>query len=243
VLTWAITRAASESSVLVDELVRAGLQALSVPCIERTLRPVAPWRPPGHRVILFTSVAAVEAVAAHLPACTPADIAALAPVTSAALALISPALKPTIESGEGVVSLAHAVLRALDSWSIRTASFWYPTSAAGFDAPEQHEAMAVLSSVGQVTRVAVYDVGAPSGLVDQLKQLPREVGVVFTSPSAVKHFISAHSQLGLTPSVKVAACWGASTRREAEAHFSHTHTLPRSQPLAVALRELEKTNG
>ena len=240
-MTWAITRAARESNALVDQLTTSGLLALALPCIERSSRPVSAWHPPGHRVIVLTSVAAVEAVSHELVASAPAQLAALSPHTSDALGRLD--LKASIESREGVLSLAQAIVRSLDALSIRAASFWYPTSAAGLDAPEQAEAIATLSPYGPVTRVAAYDVGAPSGLILQLRALPREVGVFFSSPSAVKHFIAAHEQLGLTPSVRLAACWGDSTRRAAQAHFSRTHLLPRARPLADALRELELSHG
>lgn len=241
VLTWAITRAARESNALVDQLTTQGLHALALPCIERSTRPVSAWRPPGQRVIVLTSVAAVEAVSHELVASAPAHLAALSPHTSAALAKLE--LTATIESSEGVVALAQAIARSLDGWNIRAASFWYPTSSAGHDAPEQAEAIAALTPYGPVTRVAAYDVAAPSGLIDQLRTLPREVGVLFSSPSAVKHFITAHEELGLTPSVRLAACWGDSTRRAAQAHFSRTHLLPRARNLADALRELELSHG
>lgn len=240
-LTWAITRAARESNALVEQLKTEGLSALSLPCIERSARPVPAWHPPGHRVIVLTSVAAVESISHELAASAPADLAALSPHTCDALSRFD--LKATIESGEGVVGLAQAIVRSLDARGVRAASFWYPTSSAGLDAPEQAEAISTLSGYGPVTRVTAYEVCAPSGLIDQLRTLPREAGVLFSSPSAVNHFISAHRQLGLTPSVRLAACWGDSTRRAAQAHFLHTHLLHRARPLADALRELERSHG
>ena len=190
---------------------------------------------------MLTSVAAVDAVKEQLGAAAPADLAALAPSTSNALKRLD--LKPSIESSDGVVALAEVVGRSLQARGIRSASFWYPTSAAGLDSLEQSEAIETLSRFGSVTRVAAYDVTAPSQLASQLRVLPREVGVLFSSPSAVRHFIEGHDRLGLIPSVRMAACWGASTHREAQAHFADTHLLPRFRPLAEALRELEISHG
>lgn len=231
VLTWAITRARDESKALVEQLSARGLRAVALPCIERTLRSLASWRPSGHRVVLLTSVAAVEAVKPVLEASLPADLAALAPSTVAALR----PYRATIESSEGVVALAREILESLRSRGIEQASVWYPTSSAGLDAAEQNEAIALL---GNVHRVVAYDVVAPVGLADQLRALtPLDLGLFFSSPSAVRHFVDA--SMGLALSVKEVACWGESTRREAQSHFAHAHSVSRTNPLHESLLALE----
>lgn len=236
-LTWAITRAASEATQVAGQLNEHGVRALVLPCIECAVRPVPAWHPAAARIVMLTSPAAVRAVAGVLSAVAPTHVAALAPSTVVALNWVS-SMPAEIQSTGGAVALAHAILRSMTAWGMPTASFWYPTSSAGLEAAEQNEAVALLRTRGEVTRVVAYDVMSPTGLADQLRALPPRVGVFFASPSAVKHFIGASQQLKIAPTVHVAACWGRSTYLEAQAHFQKTHLLSRAVPLVDALRSL-----
>lgn len=251
VLTWAITRAVDESRMLVDQLIGEGVRAVSLPCIERTVRALAPWKPEGHRVVLLTSVTAVEAVKPLLAIAMPLDVAVLSPTTREAFLVktetraVENASHPTItvESEEGVVALSHRILESLHARGITHAHFWYPTSSAGLEAQEQNEAIALLSRRGPVDRVIAYDVATPGSLIAQLREVPPQLGVVFSSPSAVRHFLGATRQLEQAPRVKLAACWGESTCRAASPYFPQTHLLSRTRPLAESLLALEKSHG
>lgn len=248
VLTWAITRAVDESRAVVEQLIARGVNAVSLPCIERSSRDVAPWRPDGHRVVLLTSVAAVESVRPVLCASAPCDVGVLAPKTREAFLMrfVTQEANPSpfcaealIDSSGGIVALAQRVLESLRTRGIVRASFWYPTSSEGLHTEQQRNAFGLLSPLGRVDRVIAYRLSEPPGLVDQLRRAPTRLGVVFTSPSAVKHFVSAARQLETAPRVTLAACWGESTLRAASPYFTEARLLSRTRPLAESLTALE----
>ncbi len=243
-LTWAVTRAAAESRQLVEQLHAEGLRAVSLPCIERVSLPVAPWVPDARaRLVMLTSVAAVEAVADQLPVLKSAEVAALGPTTANAVRALG--LEVAYESSGGVVALARMVVEALSArGALHQTACWYPTSAAGVESAEQHEAMGVLASLGSVARVEAYDVVAPRGLerrlVNQFVRAPAPTAVLFSSPTAVRHFSAAAQATGSAAVVPaLVACWGESTRALASRHFARSYLVPRSQPLAASLQALE----
>jgi uroporphyrinogen-III synthase len=234
---WAITRARDEAERVVTELRAQELSAFPLPCIERVALPVEPFTVAGHRVVLFTSVGAVEAAVGALAASQPIEVAALAPVTSAALGRQH--IIPTIEASGGVVALAQAVCESLQQRRISQPRFWYPTSDVGLAGADQSEAVRLLEGLGPVTRTVAYQTRAPESLPADLLALPPVYGVFFASPSAVTNFYAAGPRL--TP--RRVVCWGASTLREASRYDATAVVAPRDRPLADTLKALENPHG
>lgn len=231
-LPWAITRSDADARRVVQELRGSGLEAFALPCIERVLRAVPPWRPEGHRVVLLTSAGAVEAVHQTLASTEPNDLAAIAPTTSQALRELG--FRPTVEGFAGVVQLAQAVEARLHRRGIIDPVFWYPSSDAGGSSAEQQEAVRRLELLGPVTRPVVYEMRAPATLEADVATLPSRYGVFFASPSAVSNFFSARPR---TPARVV--CWGESTWQAARAVFPAAELADRSRPLTEALTPQE----
>lgn len=236
VLTWAITRARLEAEALADELSSAGVRAFALPCIEREACELEPWTAAGHRVGFFTSAGAVEVVGERLHSLRFDALAALAPTTRDALKRHG--LHSTIEAAAGALELARATVRHLAAQPSPIA-FWYPTSDHGVTQAEQADALERLSTIGSVTRALAYRTRAPATLPGQLEALPRDYGVVFTSPSTVLHFTTARPARAPTR----VACWGASTLSAARAHFPDAFALDRARPLAASLLDLENRHA
>lgn len=227
VLPWAITRADVDARRVVNELRAAGVHAFALPCIEPVLRPVPRWSPEGHRVVVLTSTGAVEAVRLALASAAPHDLAAIAPTTSQALRELG--FRPTVEGFSGVVPLAEAIEQHLRRRRVTDAVFWYPSSDAGTQSAEQHEAVRRLELLGPVTRPIVYEMRAPATLEADIAALPPRYGVFFASPSAVSHFVAARP----VPPERV-VCWGESTLHAARAAFPQAVQADRARPLTEA---------
>lgn len=223
-----ITRAEPDAARVCDELRLAGIDARAIPCIERVPRDVPSWRPSGHRVVLFTSVATVEVVGPRLWVVAPHEVAALAPATATALGAMG--CRVTIESTAGVGELVTRIEEQLHRRAIVDPAFWYPTSDAGLETDEQRAAVERLSRLGPVTRTVVYETRAPSALAQHLAQLSGPFGVVFASPSSVENFVAASA-----PAPARVVCWGHSTLTAARRFFSTAVEHDRSRPLAVTL--------
>ncbi len=234
---WAITRARDEAGRVVTELLAHGLSAFALPCIERIALPVEPFTGPGHRVVLFTSIGAVEAAGAALTRSQPIEVAALAPITAAALGRLH--VQPAIEASGGVVALAQAVCESLQRRGVEQPCFWYPTSDVGLEGADQADAVRLLERLGPVTRTVAYQTRAPASLPADLLALPAGYGVFFASPSAVTNFYAAGP--GLPP--RRVVCWGTSTLREASRYDATAVVAPRDRPLADTLKALENAHG
>ncbi len=235
VLPWVITRAEPDAGRVCDELRRAGVEALPVPCIERVPCEVPAWRPDGHRVVLLTSVATVEVVGPRLRLSAPDELAALAPASAAALSSLG--YRATIESHGGVLELAARIEDRLRERSIGEPLFWYPTSDAGLSTEEQRAAVRRLEALGPVTRTAVYETRRPESLDRQLARLAPPFGVVFASPSAVENFFATRAAVP-----ERVVCWGHSTFTAARRFFDRAIEHDRAHPLADTLTQ-ESTHG
>jgi uroporphyrinogen-III synthase len=233
VLPWAITRASVDANRVAAELRSAGLDAFALPCIERHARPIEPWTATGFRVGFFTSVGAVDMVASALEKLPFELIAAITPATKEAL--VRQGRTVGVEAAGGALELAEATVHSLNTFNKGPIAFWYPTSDLGERRDEQEQAIRCLEQIGVVTRVVAYETRAPSSLHDAVKALPREYGVVFTSPSTVEHFVAARPPIA---PLRV-ACWGASTLAAARPFFSAALELERGRPLSESLAALE----
>lgn len=193
-MKWVITRAQPDADADAQALRDAGFDAIAVPCIERVPLPWPAWSPAARpRVVFVTSPFAAKQLIAAWP--IDADVAAMAPITSAKLRAAG--VPVAIEAEGGAVALAHAVVRA------KPAAILYPTSDAGMRQEEQDDALALLEACAAVTRAAVYATQPPPGLV-----VPRGEAYVFMSPSAVENALAAGD---LHP--QAVACIGHSTHR------------------------------
>ena len=226
--TWLITREADDAREEREAWSARGIESVSVPCVE-TLSLPWPWTSEDETnlLTLFTSRRAVSSwLAAGKPKL--GAVAALAPATSEALE--SEGIKPVVTAEGGVIALAQSVLAW---WSARGCPLMrvhYPTSNAGLHAPEQAEALRLLSKLVEVDRQLAYEVRAPEGLKGTLElALQRDWAVTFSSPSAVHHFLSAGAALTRAPAEVV--CRGGSTLR------AWNSARPAGWPEAVSSRE------
>lgn len=215
---WVITREADDGRSLVDQLVVRGADARLLPCIERNARPWPAELLPataGRTVVFVTSAFAARLVVDHGARARwseHVDIAAVVPATADVFARAG--LPVVVHAAGGSVALAHAVVD--DAARAPIARILYPTSDAGLDAPEQAQALALLQTVSpDVRRGAVYGTAPPPDLARDLRRLPRPLGAVFFSPSAVDAFVDAWGDVaGDGAFVDVCAvCSGASTAR------------------------------
>jgi uroporphyrinogen-III synthase len=209
VATWLITREAEDARDERDTLEARGLQVVCVPCVETSSLPW-PWPDAGDEVVTFFT--SRRAVTSWLEAGRPSlgAVAAVAPATAEALEAAG--VKPEVREAGGVVALAQAVLSWWRARGCPRTRVHYPTSNAGLHAPEQSEALRLLSKLVEVDRQLAYEVRAPEGLQQQLEAAARGAwAVTFSSPSAVHHFFSAGARIAHPP-VEV-QCRGGSTRR------------------------------
>lgn len=213
-MTWLITREADDVSADRALHLARGMAPVSVPCVE-TVSIEWPWAraplPEGKLVTLFTSRRSVEAwrVAGKPPL---GEAAAIAPVTSELLR--AEGVTPVVVAKGGVIALTQAVLAWWQAQGAPRTLVRYPTSNAGIHAPEQVQAMRILSKLVEVDRQLAYEVRAPEGLKASLERAIAdggEWGVSFASPSAVNNFFSAGATFAQPP--RQVDCRGGSTRR------------------------------
>ena len=136
------------------------------------------------------------------------------------------------------MALAHAAVAEASREPIRRVL--YPTSDVGLHTPEQARTMALLSTVtDDVRRAAVYATGPAPGLRERALALPRDVGLVFFSPSAVDAFLDA-----VIPEVSeraLALCLGDSTARAWDSRApSHALRIARADALPDAILSLTR---
>lgn len=211
-LTWLITREAEDASAERDALLARGHAPVVVPCVE-TVSLEWPWAhaatPSARLVTLFTSRRSVEAwVAAGKPAL--GEVAAIAPAT--AEALLAEGVAPTVSASGGVLALSQQVLAWWQAQGAPRTTLRYPTSNAGLHAPEQVQAVRILSKLLEVDRQLAYEVRAPDGLKAALERAAvGDWAVSFSSPSAVNHFFSVGAAFTAPP--RQVECRGGSTRR------------------------------
>ena len=228
-VVWNITRAADEADALARELEAQGLRARSLPCIERRW---LGWPDiPAGALLFLTSTAALP-----IP-----DEARSNPV--AALAKVAEVLRREgravlVDSSGGVVSLASALAELWGSGAARERPrVLYPASDLAPREPEHLEAVARLARVADVTCHAAYRVVPPEALAQSLSALGADSGLVFFSPSAVRHFLAAAAN---TPAPRAVVVHGASTQRawdEARPRdWPGATEHAREQPLADTLR-------
>lgn len=211
-LTWLVTREADDASAEGAALRARGHAPVVVPCVE-TVMLEWPWAnaaaPKGRLLTLFTSRRAVEAwVSAGKPLV--GEVAAIAPST--ADALVAEGVTPVVAAVGGVLALAQQVLAWWQAQGAPRTTLRYPTSNAGLHAPEQVQAVRILSKLVEVDRQLAYEVRAPDGLKAALEiAAVGDWAVSFSSPSAVNHFFSVGA--GFTAPPKQVECRGGSTRR------------------------------
>ena len=226
--TWLITREADDAREEREAWSARGVSTASVPCVETISLPW-PWTGAAatNLLTLFTSRRAVSSwLAAGKPKL--GAVAALAPATSDALAAAG--IKPVVTAEGGVIALAQNVLAWWSAQGCPPTQVHYPTSNAGLHAPEQAEALRLLSKLVEVDRRLAYEVRAPEGLKASLeRELQGDWAVTFASPSAVHHFLSAGAALARAP-VEV-VCRGGSTLR------AWNSARPAGWPEAVSSRE------
>lgn len=208
--TWLITREADDAREEREAWSARGVNTVSVPCVE-TLSLPWPWAggEEAHRVTFFTSRRAVASwIAAGKPPL--GAVAALAPATAEALR--AEGVTPTVTADGGVIALARNLLAWWSARGCPPTQVHYPTSNAGLHAPEQAEALRLLSKLVEVDRQLAYEVRAPEGLKAALERaVEGDWAISFSSPSAVHHFLAAGAALARPPAE--VACRGGSTRR------------------------------
>lgn len=196
---WVCTREADDARTERSLLEARGYQVVSVPCLTTRFRRW-PWRDP-HALTLFTSKRAVEAWRrAGRPALS--QVAALARGTASALG--REGITPQVTSEGGSAQLAQAVLAHGPFTQVR-----YPTSNVALSSPEQLAAVRLLEQHGRVDRQVVYEVHAPPELARRLTEAIDGAWIAsFSSPSAVRHFLSSGARL---PAPSRVVCLGLST--------------------------------
>jgi uroporphyrinogen-III synthase len=219
VVTWIFTREAADSADACATLAARGLAVRSVPCVEFGDLPWPTWRGEGRRPVMFLtskrSARRFAECAWPSSATEPGLVAALGPVTTDFLA--QRRVRVDLTAHGGVVPLAAQVRTTWESFGRPAWAIRYPTSTLGLDAPEQHEALELLSQVGPVQREAVYETRAPAGLAQALRAMTHSAwSVTFSSPSAVTAFLRNLSPDALPPGHVV--CLGGSTQRAWNQH-------------------------
>ncbi len=203
---WLITREFADARVECARLAAVGLSGQPFPCIET--RPLPwPWLDaPPDAWTMFTSANAVESwISSPQP-----SLGTIAATRSAATRLRKAGIEVELEINGGTVALANALLRHA-RWSDSAPQprvVRYPTSKLGMKGEDQNETVRLLRPA-RVERKAAYDVFEPTML--RATPLPEEYAVVFFSPSAVIHFLTAK---GSERAPRHVVCSGFSTFRE-----------------------------
>jgi uroporphyrinogen-III synthase len=238
---WLLTRAREECAETLAALTERGIDARPLPCIERVAlswpRALVP-APEGRTLAFVTSPFAARIVIDHTePAWRRAVVfGAIAPATVSVLERAG--LSVPVQAHGGAEALAHAVVVEASREPLRRVL--YPTSDVGLRTPEQARALAVLSTVtDDLRRAAVYETRGSTGLREAVRTLPREIGLVFFSPSAVDAFLDAtHGAPSMHPR---ALCVGASTARAWNARASApARTLARDESLLDAITSIHR---
>lgn len=221
--TWFITREKEDAEADCAALRLRGLDAVPMPCVVTQLLPW-PWADAENDTMtVFTSRRAVDSwlqTNTHL-----ARVAATAPATSKMLERSG--IHVQLETEGGAIALAEAILA-----SRRPARIRYPTSNLGLESIEQNVAVNMLAEI-PVDRQLAYQVNAPTDLPRATAALARApYGLVFASPSAVRHFLP-HATTA--PPARHVVCFGQSTQRAWE------RTRPAQWPAAVFTRDLHAT--
>lgn len=228
-VVWNITRAADDADAMARELEAQGVPARSLPCIARE-HLAWPAVPPG--ALLFLTSAAV------LPLPDDARENPIAALGRVAAALRRAGREVLVDSDGGVVSLASRLADLFTATALNErVRVLYPTSDLAHEQLEHTEALHRLARFADVCVHAVYRVVPPSQLERALLGLRPESGLVFFSPSAVKHFFAAAAHL---PPPRAVVTHGASTLRawsEARPHgWPDAVAHARELPLADTLR-------
>jgi uroporphyrinogen-III synthase len=211
---WVLTRARAESHELSRAMRAAGLATRVLPCIERTRRafPAWPW-PAGDNVpfVFVTSPYAAGCVPWKRLLARSVRVAALEPKSVEVLRGLGVPVEVTARGG--TVALAKALTRYRRAFLLpRDLDIVYPTSTLGTDEREQQASRRLLARLGRVSAPVCYATAAPRGLAAAVRKLPaRPLGLVFASPSAVKHFDAARKQAKVRPEVRAVVCLGLST--------------------------------
>lgn len=209
---WVVTRPLAEAKALVRALKAEGAKAKALPCIEREKLSFPKW-PSADRGLPFLFVTSPFAAE-----CVPwrkmrgVLVAALMPKSVEVVEAKGGVCAVTAKGG--AVALAEAVAEHARIERSSRLDVLYPTSDLGGSEPEQQKARKVLATVGQVTAPVVYRTVAPPRLAEQVRKLgERPVGLVFSSPSAVRNFQAARSRARVRPLVRGVVCLGKSTAR------------------------------
>ncbi len=209
---WVVTRPLAEAKALVRALGAQGVLAKALPCIERqkVSFPEWPGTPRGVPFVFVTSPYAAE--------CVPwrrlrgVRVAALRPKSVQVLERKGVACEVTAQGG--AVALAKALSAHAKKAKRGAIDVLYPTSDLGGGEAEQQKARAVLAKLGRVTAPVVYRTVAPARLPERVRALAsRPMGLVFTSPSAVRNFQAARARARVRPQVRGVVCLGRSTAR------------------------------
>jgi uroporphyrinogen-III synthase len=216
-VVWNITRAADDADEMARALEAQGVSARSLPCIARE-KLAWPALPPD--ALLFLTSAAV------LPLPDDARDNPVAALGRVASALRRAGREVLVDSDGGVVSLASRLAEVFGALAANVRlRLVYPTSDLAHEQLEHTEALYRLTRFADVSVHAVYRVVPPAELERALLGLRPESGLVFFSPSAVKHFFAAAAQV---PPPRAVVTHGASTLRAWE------DARPRGWPDAVA---------
>jgi uroporphyrinogen-III synthase len=243
--TWIITKSQPHADSVVIQLRRQGFNALAICCIEHQWRDWPELRQLGSAgaALLFVTS---RAAAARVEVPRGAQVAAIAPTTSATLE--ARGIRVSLTAHGGVRELAQAVA---DSPTVPAGTeVFYPTSDAALRQPEHLAAVAILGRRLRVRTQAVYSTVAPQNLAQELAglQTPQPerppLGFAFWSPSAIENFSAARGfDLPAGPVVLIGGstlrCWSEvapAAWRRAYRHDSET-------PLEWSLRFLERDSA
>jgi len=227
--TWLVTREADDARADRAALEACGAAVREVPCVETRWLPW-PWASATSGLVFFTSRRAVEAWARGGRAPL-GDVVSVSPTTSAALRELGVA--PSLAVEGGVVALAQQVVARWDERGRPPTEVRYPTSNAGLRAVEQQKALELLAPLGPIDRRVAYEVTAPEGLDRALADATcAPWSVTFASPSAVSHFLAAHTPPRAPRQV---VCLGRSTAR------AWNTARPAGWPEAIVSTDLRST--
>lgn len=206
---WLIGRASPEARALAAKLARRGVKAVPLACTQQVegeaLLPA--FRALPAQTVVFVTSAAAAALVRALPLGPRVRVAAVAPSTARALGALGVTVH--LRSEGGALALAAAVRHA---WAGKGYAVLYPTSAQGLAREEQAQALALLSHVGPVTRVAAYRTLPARGLAGRLERALRLRGpkLFLASPSSVEAVRAAVAPARLRRLTQV-LCLGQST--------------------------------
>lgn len=215
---WFVTRELDDARADCAQLIARGVDARPLPCVATRTLPW-PWgESPAETWTIFTSRRSVASwVAGGAPRL--GKVAALAPATSNLLR--AHGVHIDLEGTEGAAALARALANEPGT------ALRYPTSNAGLEAAEQHEALSALTHF-EVDRRLAYEVTTPPELAST--QLPDDFSLAFFSPSAVQRYLSTQHR-----EPREVVCFGTSTAAAWDAH------RPSTWPLAIITRDLHAT--